>query len=110
MPANDYGRVSSIRPTNPMERAARRVWDEFGGECGNDADYCRWTGDEATVGKCYCQQRSWDYARVALKDTYPIVDAELRRTDRRAIIGTVLGMAFGFLLAVIIFYLLRGRE
>ncbi len=44
---------------------ARAIWDDFGGECGNDSDYCRWTGDRDTVGKCYCQKIAWRHADLA---------------------------------------------
>lgn len=50
-----------------LARAARRVWDEFGGECGNDSEYCRWSGDPETVGKCYCQETAWRHASIALE-------------------------------------------
>lgn len=52
-------------------KAARRIWDDFGGECGNDQDYCRWTGDEKTVGKCYCQEVAWRHARLAIEGKKP---------------------------------------
>jgi hypothetical protein len=54
-----------------VEQGARAIWDDFGGECGNDADYCRWTGDEKTVGKCYCQQVAWRHARLAIEGKKP---------------------------------------
>lgn len=54
------------RRDRALDRAARRVWDDFGGECGNDADYCRWSGDPTTVGKCYCQEIAWRHAGIAL--------------------------------------------
>lgn len=50
-------------------RGARRIWDDFGGECGNDSEYCHWSGDPATTGKCYCQDIAWKHARLARSKT-----------------------------------------
>lgn len=54
-----------LRKKYRIRLAARAIWDDFGGECGNDADYCRWTGKPGDVGKCYCQMTAWRHAAIA---------------------------------------------